>query len=617
MPSLNTLNQNKTDYLKILGLSQPPFSSGHGQSPYYEEPGSKHCLDLLLHSGRNGEHVLFVSGVLGSGKSALLQQYIARAGDNAFTCVISVDTSFDEHKLEKHLTEGFGIDAGFDSKVVLFNILRERIESIRKEDKTVVLLVDNVQKLPKELYGYLHALAEIEDADGNRLLHIIMFGEPQLEEVIGGIFKEKIKILSLSQFSYEDTKKYLQFRLVNAGVSEQHFDDMFNSVSMHNIHQLANGLPARINKLAYNRLVDVAEEIVSTEVIKETSYFSSKQWFIAVFVAAVIIAVWIYQDDVRQLFKNVENENAAIVTKPKSDAMPAAMDNASKADVFKQVEQKAQGDAQTINKEEAGLSVEDRILSGADFVEESLVEEEQAASVADSDDVKQVISGQDWLLKQDPDNFTIQVYGSGNNQDISKQFDRHQLGSRYESVAWFQTVRKNKAWFSLVVGRYPDRSSAREAVIQLPVSMTKGAWVRSYQSIHADIKKVLPGRPLASSQVSSGRLNNQQRAATRLGGIKREDWLLGQDGRQYTLQLLGTNKETNIDRLIQQYQLADEAAFYRTQKKGGQWFGLTYGVYPDRSTARAAVRNLPEKLQKEVWIRKLGSIHTDIQKTAN
>jgi len=607
-----------------------------------------------------------VSGVLGSGKSTLLKKYAACSGENVFTCGINADTSFDESKLEECLTDGFGITVKFSSKVLLLSILQDRIESISAKGKMVILLVDNMQKLPKELYRYLRALAGIEDADGNKLLHIVMFGEPQLEEVIGGIFKAEIKILSLSQFSYEDTKKYLLFRLVHAGISEERFDDMFNSVSMHNIHQIANGLPVRINKLAYNRLIDVAEKIAPTEPLKKMRYLSSKQWIKAVFVAAVIIAVWVYQGDVRQVFKNVENEYTSIVTESKIDAMLAATGNILKPDVLKQTEQKTQDSAQTINKEDNGLSAEDRTLTGSDFVEELLAESEQAANVAGSgpgsESEKQATSAQDqsiaqnqpvkplteitpaeiaavqkevinaakqqdralgqikkqdWLLEQDPDNYTIQVYGSGNNKDISKQFDKYQLGSRHKNVAWFQTVRKNKAWFSLVVGRYPDRTSAREAVMQLPESMTKGAWVRSYRSIHADIKKVLPGRQLASSQVSGSEVITQQQDTTRPGEIKREDWLLAQDGRQYTLQLLGTNKAADITRFIKQYQLAGDIAFYRSHKKGGQWFGLTSGVYPDRSTAQAAVSRLPEKLHKAVWIRKLKSIHTDIQKSAN
>ncbi len=671
MSSLNTKNQNNIDYLKILGLSCPPFSSIPGENPYYEESSSKHCLDQLLNLGRYSDHLLFVSGVLGGGKSTLLQQYITSSGEQVFTCVINADTSFDESKLEKRLTDGFGISVKFSSKVLLLSILQDRIESMSGKGKMVVLLVDNMQKLPKELHRYLRALAGIEDADGNKLLHIIMFGEPQLEEVVGGVFKTEIKILSLSQFSYEDTKKYIQFRLVHAGISEEHFDDMFNSVSMHNIHQLANGLPARINKLAYNRLIDVAGKMAPTEPLEKMKYLSSKQWITAVFVAAVIIAIWVYQDDVRQVFKNVENEIASIVTRSKSETIPAATGNVLKSDASKQTEQKTQGSTQDINKEDDGLSAEDRTLTGSDFVEELLAESEQAVNIADSgsEDEKQAtsvrnrvvaqdqpvkppteitsaeiaavqkevsnavkqqdravkqqerasgqIKKQEWLQEQDPDNYTIQVYGSGDNKDISKQFDKYQLGSRHKNVAWFQTVRKNKAWFSLVVGHYPDRASAREAVMQLPESMVKGAWVRSYRSIQADIKKVLPGRQLAGSPVSGSKLTHQQQDITRSDEIKREDWLLGQAGRQYTLQLLGTNKAADIARFIKQYQLVGDIAFYRTHKKGGQWFSLTYGIYPDRSTARAAVSRLPGKLQKGVWIRKLKSIHTDIQKSAN
>ncbi len=137
--------------------------------------------------------------------------------------------------------------------------------------------------------------------------------------------------------------------------------------------------------------------------------------------------------------------------------------------------------------------------------------------------------------------------------------------------------------------------------------------------IEAKTKKV---RTQDSALILNGTDNsNRQTAIENMSGgnipheIRREKWLLSQQGQKYTLQLFGSKNEADISRVVKRYNLNGLLAYYRTQKKGGLWFGLTYGVYSDLREAQGAAKQLPSRLKNDVWVRKLHSIHREIKKS--
>ena len=101
--------------------------------------------------------------------------------------------------------------------------------------------------------------------------------------------------------------------------------------------------------------------------------------------------------------------------------------------------------------------------------------------------------------------------------------------------------------------------------------------------------------------------------------IYRESWLLDQDTSFYTLQVLGVRNEESLLNFIKAYKLLQNqnVAYYQTVYKGKQWYPLLYGVYPTKSEAADAVKELPEKVQKSIpWIRKISAIQKEVKAEA-
>ncbi len=86
-------------------------------------------------------------------------------------------------------------------------------------------------------------------------------------------------------------------------------------------------------------------------------------------------------------------------------------------------------------------------------------------------------------------------------------------------------------------------------------------------------------------------------------------WLSALDPNQYTLQLLSDTEESSVRRFVVGNVDPGQGGYFSSRIKGGVWYSVVYGVYPDYDSARAAVERLPASLRTlKPWIRKVKSI---------
>lgn len=99
------------------------------------------------------------------------------------------------------------------------------------------------------------------------------------------------------------------------------------------------------------------------------------------------------------------------------------------------------------------------------------------------------------------------------------------------------------------------------------------------------------------------------------GGLPGRDgaWLLQQDPKHFTVQLLGAPDPSAMARLIANYgvQLGDNGLAYAvTQRDQRDRYNLFYGVYDSAEKARAAMDSLPDALRaNKPWVRQMRAVH--------
>lgn len=217
-----------------------------------------------------------------------------------------------------------------------------------------------------------------------------------------------------------------------------------------------------------------------------------------------------------------------------------------------------------------------------------------------------------WVVTQNPEHFTLQLFGSHDKQNADRFIAQHKLAG---DAGYFESVRNGKPWYSVVYGSYADQAAAKTAISSLPAPLNKvKPWVRRFDDIHASInaiRKVLAiNKPNMASK--TGPLPKRNRNEE-----NNESWLWSQDPSNFTLQLLGARRSDSIQQFLHKYSdLNGKAVYFHTRHDARDWYTVIYGVYSNREQAQMAVKRLPSELQTaSPWIRSFGSIHSELGRT--
>jgi general secretion pathway protein A len=133
----------------------------------------------------------------------------------------------------------------------------------------VVLIIDEAQNLPLETLEEIRMLSNLND-EKHPLLHIILFGQPNLRERLNQKTLEQLRQriavhYHLEPLDYEETARYIKHRLQKAGAQNQ---ELFMPDAIDSIYQHAQGIPRVINVICDTALVfgfaEGAEQITNS-----------------------------------------------------------------------------------------------------------------------------------------------------------------------------------------------------------------------------------------------------------------------------------------------------------------------------------------------------------------
>lgn len=90
-------------------------------------------------------------------------------------------------------------------------------------------------------------------------------------------------------------------------------------------------------------------------------------------------------------------------------------------------------------------------------------------------------SPDDWIRKQNPRYYTLQLASSTNPNLIQKYYRENNLDG---DAGYYRNYRQGKNWYALVYGSYSSINQAKQAVDTLPAELRKWSpWVRKFQDI--------------------------------------------------------------------------------------------------------------------------------------
>ena len=292
-------------YEKYFGLNRPPFKITPDTSIFFCGGKRGDILGALVYAVHRGEGIVKVVGEVGSGKTMLcrmLQQELPKSVETIYIANPSVSAEDILFVIAHELELATSIKT---SKHEVMHRLQDYLVQRHLENKQVVLFIEEAQGMPLDTLEEIRLLSNLE-TDQNKLLQIILFGQPELDE---NLAKNSIRQLrerithsfNLLPLSIEEVYFYLNFRMREVGYTGP---EVINRKIAKKIQSYSGGLLRRVNiiadKILLSAFADSTHNITNKQLIaavNDSDYklesSGNKKWVIGAIV--VIIAMVIGQ----------------------------------------------------------------------------------------------------------------------------------------------------------------------------------------------------------------------------------------------------------------------------------------------------------------------------------
>ncbi|WP_310567623.1 ExeA family protein [Hydrogenophaga sp.] len=293
-------------YSAYFGLSQPPFSIAPDPRYLYMSQRHREALAHLVYGMQAGGGFVLLTGDIGSGKTTVCRCLLEQTPEQVQLAYI-FNPKLDAIELLHSICEEFRIPLpdGATSIKALIAPLNAFLLQAHARGQRCVLIIDEAQNLATDVLEQLRLLTNLETRE-HKLLQIVLIGQPELRDMLEDPALEQLAQRVIARYHLQaldlpDTRQYVQHRLTVAGLKGP---SPFTERALRRIHQLARGVPRRINLLcdrallgAYARRlrqVDTAlVDLAATEVLGRAParrWPSATAWGIGLLALGVVLA---------------------------------------------------------------------------------------------------------------------------------------------------------------------------------------------------------------------------------------------------------------------------------------------------------------------------------------
>ncbi len=244
-------------YYETLGLKKEPFSTSPDPAFFYHSSAHFTAIQRLEIAIRLKRGLSVILGDVGIGKTtmsrALLQTF---ANDSDYIFHIILDPTYkSEFQFLTSLSKMFGIKP--DTRSTLD--YKEELEKylFRKgvdENKTVVLLIDEGQKLSTPFLEILRTLLNYETNE-YKLLQLVLVSQmellPRIKKVKNFYDRIALKYI-INPLDEEETREMIEFRLIEAGLEAS--KKIFTDEAIERIFEYTQGYPRKTSIICHNAL---------------------------------------------------------------------------------------------------------------------------------------------------------------------------------------------------------------------------------------------------------------------------------------------------------------------------------------------------------------------------
>lgn len=234
-------------YNSHFGFREKPFKLVPNPDFLYLSKVHEIALAHLTYAVSQGDGFVVITGEVGTGKTTLCRIFLERLDENVESAYI-FNPKLDSVQLLATVCNEFGIRTNYNNLKQLLDVINGYLIMKNKEDRQVVLLIDEAQNLSIENLEMVRMLSNLETTR-SKLLQIILVGQPELGDKLDSYeLRQLAQRISLSThltpLGADETEGYIQHRV---NIAAQRQVSLFTHGACRQIHRFSNGIPRMIN----------------------------------------------------------------------------------------------------------------------------------------------------------------------------------------------------------------------------------------------------------------------------------------------------------------------------------------------------------------------------------
>lgn len=244
-------------YLSHFGLNELPFTLTPNTNFYVDLPCHHEAFQVLTTALKMGEGFIKVTGEVGTGKTLICRKLLNELHDD-FVAAYVPDPYLSPAELRWALASELGMPLSEDvDQQQLMQQLQVHLLNLAKEEKSVVLIIDEAQALPFESLEALRLFTNLE-TEHKKLVQVVLFAQSELDERLA---KPELRQLrqrisfsyKLRPLSYDEVGLYVDRRLLKAGYSQP--NHLFNTAAVRFLFKASRGIPRLVNILCHKAMM--------------------------------------------------------------------------------------------------------------------------------------------------------------------------------------------------------------------------------------------------------------------------------------------------------------------------------------------------------------------------
>ncbi len=300
-------------YLDYYGLTEAPFRLTPDADFLFMSRAHARAKAYMDYTVLSRDGFVVVTGEIGAGKTTLINKLVAELPRDVLVAKIFQTQLNETEFLQAVLTE-FGAERFGTGKVELLNQINDFLIDMYRQNRRVLLIIDEAQNLSDKVLEEVRLLSGLE-TNKDKLLSIILAGQPELAQVVDSPrfeqLAQRVRLrFHLGALSLSETKEYIRHRLRVAGAGEREIvaDDAFPL-----IYEYTGGIPRLINSMCDMALLTAyvdERQVVDEDVIR----------------ASIDELGWVpFRDRPTQRARRAESTNQAVMATPPPTVMAAGM----------------------------------------------------------------------------------------------------------------------------------------------------------------------------------------------------------------------------------------------------------------------------------------------------